>query len=108
MRGIRTRLALALVFLVAITVTAIGVGTYVFVEAQQSGIPYQGMACETSFWMQLLFGAEFAEGACMPKCVPEVDDAPLTEQGDCADGFKCVPCTSPTSGQSTGACEPQG
>lgn len=80
----------------------------VFVDAQQSGVPYQGMACETSFWMQLLFGAEFAQGACMPKCVPEVDDAPLTEQGDCADGFKCVPCNDPTSGQSTGACEPQG
>ncbi len=73
-------------------------------EAHAQGLLYQGAPCETGFLVQL-FGAS-EEGACLPQCIPEVDDALFVGQEDCQDGFNCVPCTD-QSGESTGACDPQ-
>jgi hypothetical protein len=77
-------------------------------NAQQSGVPFYPQACETSFWLQFLLGSQYSEGGCLPECIPKVADAPLVDQGDCPDAWKCVPCTDPQTGQPSGACEPQG
>jgi hypothetical protein len=59
--------------------------------------------CETGF-IQVLFGEEFAEGRCLPECLPDVDNF-LIGQDDCEDGYKCAPCLDPLTGDPTGACE---
>lgn len=79
-----------------------------FLEAQQSGQPFFPQSCETSFWLQFLFGSEYASGACLPECIPEVADAPFVTQGECPDAWKCVPCQTPPFGGDSGACGPQG
>jgi hypothetical protein len=46
------------------------------------------------------------EGRCIPECFVKSD--PLVEQlgrGSCLEGSACVPCYSPITGASTGACE---
>jgi hypothetical protein len=60
-------------------------------------------ACETGL-IAVLFGDEFAEGRCLPDCLPDVDNF-LIGQDDCEDGFKCAPCLDPLSGEASGACE---
>jgi hypothetical protein len=51
----------------------------------------------------LLYGAEYAQGACLPECLPSVDN-PIVQQDGCDVGFKCAPCTLPPFGDPTGAC----
>jgi hypothetical protein len=60
--------------------------------------------CETGF-IQVLFGEEFAEGRCLPECLPDVDNF-LIGQDDCEDGYKCAPCLNPLTGEPSGACDP--
>ncbi|HTM18928.1 MAG TPA: hypothetical protein VL172_00405 [Kofleriaceae bacterium] len=60
--------------------------------------------CETGL-IQVLFGSDFAEGRCLPECLPDVDNF-LIGQDDCDDGFKCAPCLNPLTGEPSGACDP--
>jgi hypothetical protein len=60
-------------------------------------------SCQTGL-ISSLFGSEYAQGACLPECLPDVDNF-LIGQDDCADGFKCAPCLEPPFGQSSGACD---
>ena len=80
----------------------------VFLNAQQSGMPYLPQSCDTGFWIQSFFGDEFSQGGCLPECIPEVDGTPFLVQDDCPEEWKCVPCTNPQTGESSGACEPKG
>jgi hypothetical protein len=59
--------------------------------------------CETEL-IQSVFGSQYGPGACLPDCLPDVDNF-LIGQDDCADGFKCAPCLKPPFGQSSGACD---
>ena len=79
-----------------------------FLEAQQSGMPFVPETCETSFFLQFLFGDEYKDGACLPECIPQIASAPFLEQDVCPDNWKCAPCKDPQTGQSSGACDPQG
>ena len=65
---------------------------------------YQPATCETGL-IQTLFGEEFAEGRCLPECLPDVDNI-LIGQDDCEDGMKCAPCLNPLTGEPSGACDP--
>jgi hypothetical protein len=80
----------------------------VFLQAQTSGMPYLPATCDTGFWIQSFFGDEFSQGACLPECIPEVDDTPFLVQDDCPEAWKCVPCQNPQTGESSGACDPKG
>jgi hypothetical protein len=60
-------------------------------------------ACTTGLISQF-FGDEYEPGACLPDCLPAVDNF-LIGQDDCPDGFKCAPCLKPPFGESSGACE---
>lgn len=60
--------------------------------------------CETGL-IQTLFGAQYAEGRCLPDCLPAVDNFLVGEDG-CGDGLKCAPCLTPPFGQPSGACDP--
>ena len=62
--------------------------------------------CETGL-IQALFGATYAEGRCLPDCLPAVDNF-LVGQDGCAEGLKCAPCLTPPFGQPSGACDPIG
>jgi hypothetical protein len=66
--------------------------------------PYTPPTCETGL-IQFLFGDEFAEGRCLPDCLPDVDNF-LIGQDDCEDGMKCAPCLNPLTGEPSGACDP--
>lgn len=59
--------------------------------------------CTTSL-ISSFFGSEFGPGACLPECLPDVDNF-MIQQDDCQDGFKCAPCLEPPFGQPSGACE---
>jgi hypothetical protein len=65
---------------------------------------YTPPTCETGL-IQALFGEEFAEGRCLPECLPAVDNF-LIGQDDCEDGSKCAPCLNPLTGEPSGACDP--
>jgi hypothetical protein len=60
-------------------------------------------SCTTSL-VSGLFGSEYEPGACLPDCLPDVDNF-LIQKDDCADGFKCAPCLEPPFGQPSGACD---
>jgi hypothetical protein len=60
-------------------------------------------SCETGL-IQVIFGEEFAEGACLPECLPAVDNFLIGQDG-CDEGFKCAPCLNPLTGEPSGACE---
>ncbi len=64
---------------------------------------YVAQACETGA-ISLLFGDEFRPGACLPECIPAVDNFLIGQDG-CLDGYKCAPCLDPLSGDPTGACD---
>jgi hypothetical protein len=66
--------------------------------------PYTPATCETGL-IQLLFGADYAEGRCLPDCLPDVQNF-LIGQDDCEDGMKCAPCLDPLTGEPSGACDP--
>jgi hypothetical protein len=51
-----------------------------------------------------IFGSEYEPGACLPDCIPAVDNF-LIGQDDCTDGYKCAPCLDPLSGDPSGACD---
>jgi hypothetical protein len=66
-------------------------------------------SCTTGWLFQAFFGFDplYADGVCLPKCMPEVGSQSfLVDQGSCGNGaYKCVPCNDPTNnGASTGAC----
>jgi hypothetical protein len=65
----------------------------------------QPAACETGF-ISFLFGDEYKPGVCLAECIPQVDSTPFLGQDDCAEGEKCAPCLDPTTGESSGACDP--
>ncbi len=60
--------------------------------------------CETGF-IQVIFGSAYAEGRCLPDCLPAVDNFLLGRDG-CDQGYKCAPCLDPLSGEPSGACDP--
>ena len=60
-------------------------------------------SCETGF-ISLIFGEEFAPGACLPDCLPAVDNFLIGQDG-CIDGSVCAPCLDPLSGEPSGACD---
>ncbi len=60
-------------------------------------------SCTTGL-LQSFFGEEYGPGACLPDCLPAVDNF-LIGQDDCAEGFKCAPCLQPPFGQPSGACD---
>lgn len=60
--------------------------------------------CETGL-IQALFGSDYAEGRCLPDCLPDVDSFLIGRDG-CAEGMKCAPCLKPPFGQPSGACDP--
>lgn len=60
--------------------------------------------CETGF-IQVLFGEDYAEGRCLPECLPDVDNFLIGQDG-CEEGFKCAPCLNPLTGEPSGACDP--
>jgi hypothetical protein len=60
-------------------------------------------SCETGL-IASFFGSEYGPGACLPECLPDVDNF-LIGQDDCAEGFKCAPCLKPPFGTSSGACD---
>lgn len=66
--------------------------------------PYTPPTCETGF-IQFLFGSDYAEGRCLPDCLPDVDNF-LIGQDDCDEGMKCAPCLNPLTGEPSGACDP--
>jgi hypothetical protein len=61
--------------------------------------------CETSFYVWFFLGEEFKDGVCLPRCIPEVDAAPVGDGSCDSDLFKCVPCLDPQTGAPSGACE---
>ena len=61
------------------------------------------VACNTVVF-SALFGEDYQAGACLPGCLPSVDN-PLVGQDGCAAGFKCAPCLMPPFGEPTGACD---
>ncbi len=65
---------------------------------------FQPQTCETGL-IQNLFGAQYAEGRCLPDCLPDVQNFLIGQDG-CADGMKCAPCLAPPFGQESGACDP--
>ncbi|MCB9560946.1 MAG: hypothetical protein H6708_11110 [Kofleriaceae bacterium] len=65
---------------------------------------YQPQSCETGL-IQILFGADYAEGRCLPDCLPGVDNFLIGRDG-CDPGMKCAPCLDPLTGDSSGACDP--
>ena len=67
------------------------------------GVPFNPVECETGPILQELGFSP--DGGCLPECIPIVDSLPVAQR-NCADGYKCVPCTD-FNGGSTGACEPQ-
>lgn len=66
---------------------------------------YQPATCETGL-VQSLFGSRYAEGRCLPDCLPDVDSFLLGRDG-CDVGMKCAPCLTPPFGQPSGACDPR-
>ncbi|MEZ4401688.1 MAG: hypothetical protein R3B06_16800 [Kofleriaceae bacterium] len=60
--------------------------------------------CETGL-IQNLFGSRYAEGRCLPDCLPDVANFLIGQDG-CADGMKCAPCLKPPFGTNSGACDP--
>ncbi|MCE9580765.1 MAG: hypothetical protein K8W52_47065 [Deltaproteobacteria bacterium] len=86
-------------------------------------VPDQGLVCVPDVYLDgsftppschtglisLLFGDAYKPGACLPACIPAVQQALFVGQDDCGANFRCLPCKNPSStpaGQSTGACEP--
>lgn len=65
---------------------------------------FQPATCETEL-IQSLFGAAYAEGRCLPDCLPDVDNFLIGQDG-CAEGMKCAPCLKPPFGTNSGACDP--
>jgi hypothetical protein len=65
---------------------------------------YTPPTCETGL-IQFLFGSDFAEGRCLPDCLPDVQNF-LIGQDDCDEGMKCAPCLNPLTGEPSGACDP--
>ena len=78
---------------------------------------FEGTACEPHITIQ--FGGGSVEGACLPRCIPEVEtqslmiEAQAKEfpisfdiQSSCSAGYACLPCY--LNGELTGACGPQG
>lgn len=59
--------------------------------------------CETGL-IGDLFGSQFKPGACLPECLPDVDNFLIGQDG-CPDGFKCAPCKEPPFGGDSGACD---
>jgi hypothetical protein len=53
----------------------------------------------------LAAGADGCDGACVPSCILEESQASQLERGTCGVGEMCAPCTDPTSGESSGACD---
>ena len=53
---------------------------------------------------QAFAGVPESEGCCLPVCLPAVAMQPSLEQSSCPGGTRCVPCTDPLKGTSTGAC----
>ncbi|MCA9624102.1 MAG: hypothetical protein KC731_33995 [Myxococcales bacterium] len=51
-----------------------------------------------------IFGSDYGPGACLPECLPDVDNFLLGQDG-CPEGMKCAPCLEPPFGQSSGACD---
>jgi hypothetical protein len=70
----------------------------VFIEGD-----FTAQSCETGA-ISLLFGDEFRPGACLPECIPAVDNFLIGQDG-CLDNYKCAPCLDPLSGEPTGACD---
>lgn len=58
-----------------------------------------------SWLIGFLFGDEYGAGACLPRCLPAVADAPFLVKDECPDHFMCAPCLNPLSGDPSGACE---
>lgn len=65
---------------------------------------YTPAVCETGF-IQFLFGEAYAEGRCLPECLPDVDNFLIGQDG-CEEGMKCAPCLNPLTGEPSGACDP--
>ena len=76
-----------------------------------------GAQCEVD--QLIVFTGTSNEGACLPRCIPEVDQQskmiemeaegspfPIDLQSNCPNGFSCLPCIN--QAMSTGACDPQG
>lgn len=75
-----------------------------------------GATCEVD--QLIVFTGTSNEGACLPRCIPEVeaqsqkieaqdtDPFEIDLQSDCPNGFACLPCIN--QAESTGACDPQG
>lgn len=90
------------------------VPTIVYQQVTAQGF-FQGAPCDVD--TVIVFTGTSNEGACLPRCIPEVaaqvqmiedqDEFGLTDvQQDCPDGFACLPCIN--QGMFTGACDPQG
>ncbi|NUP10501.1 MAG: hypothetical protein HOW73_31005 [Polyangiaceae bacterium] len=76
----------------------------VITDAHLQGQPFVATSCTTNLLVQL--GGGSAQGGCLPRCIPEVNDTAGLAQDGCPDQtYRCVPCTN--GGASTGACEPQ-
>jgi hypothetical protein len=79
---------------------------------------FEGTACEPDIVIQFSGGS--VEGACLPRCIPEVETQSLSIevqakefpfhdlvlQTTCPNGYACLPCY--LNGELTGACGPQG
>jgi hypothetical protein len=64
---------------------------------------YQPPSCTTGL-ISDFFGEEYGPGACLPDCLPAVDNF-LLGQDDCPDGSICAPCLEPPFGEPSGACD---
>lgn len=66
---------------------------------------YTAPRCNTGL-ISLLLGAQYKPGACLPSCIPAVQQALFVGQDDCGTEFRCLPCLNPNTGMPSGACEP--
>jgi hypothetical protein len=66
---------------------------------------FQPEAC-VPLVLSLVFGAEYADGRCLPGCLPDVETLGFTLMQDgCNSGFLCVPCILPVLDIPTEVCE---
>jgi hypothetical protein len=66
---------------------------------------YKAQPCTTGWFFQWLMGSQYGPGACMPECIPAVDNFMLGQE-NCSDGMKCAPCLDPLAGGApSGACD---
>ncbi len=64
---------------------------------------YVAQSCSAT-GVSLIFGSKYKPGACMPDCLPDVQN-PLLGKNGCDDGYKCAPCYDPLTGNPSGACD---